>query len=220
MWYQLAIITYRGTSWLYCTQLKRHALISVVRLCKAGCKVHFKHNFRLILNEEKLVMYGIRCPSTEHWMVLLKHQNLQRIKAKSNNLTNSKFSINNFFRTSLQQQLIEYLHQCFFSPTKPTLLKAIKNNNLLGVPGLTEQAGNKYLLLLTATIKGHVHHTRTNLCSTRKLKEIEDKQHKQDITPQQRTNSRNRNVLLCCSSRKMMGTIYPAWSYKGNCYIS
>ena len=40
-----------------------------------------------------------------------------------------------------------------FSPTESTLIKAIKNDQLLGVPGLTIDAVNKHLPTSTATIK-------------------------------------------------------------------
>ena len=40
-------------------QLKQHALISVVKLCKAGCEVCFKHNCCLILHKGDLIMYGV-----------------------------------------------------------------------------------------------------------------------------------------------------------------
>ena len=161
-------------------QLKRNALISVVKLCNAGCEVHFKHNCCLVLYRGNLIMYGVCCPQLERWLILLKTQHLWHLK-NDKKTRRTTFSINNAFHTSSQQQLIEYLHQCFLSPTKTTLLKAIKNDNLLGVPGLTKRAVNKYLPVSTATIKGHGHHTRKNLCSTRTVMNTDNVNHKQDM---------------------------------------
>ena len=42
--------------------LKNHALISVVKLCDAGCEVVFKHNCCLVIYNKKIIMYGVRCP--------------------------------------------------------------------------------------------------------------------------------------------------------------
>ena len=67
--------------------------------------------------------------------------------------------------------MIDYLHQCFFSPTKTTLLKSIKNDNLLGVPGLTEEAITKFLQPSIATLKGRMHRTRKTLRLTRASKQ-------------------------------------------------
>ena len=67
---------------------------------------------------------------------------------------------NSIHHMANQRNLIEYLHQCFFSPPERTLVKAVKNDQLLGVPGFTIKAINKWLPTSTATIKGRMHHTR------------------------------------------------------------
>ena len=67
-----------------------------------------------------------------------------------------------------QVETIKYLNQCFFSPTKTTFLKAIANNQLIGVPGLTKEVVMKYLPPSSATIKGHMHCILKNVRSTRK----------------------------------------------------
>ena len=112
--------------------------------------------------------------TARHAQVGIKHQD--------------QHQINNIYHLSSQQKLIEYLHQCFFSPTKSTLLKAIQHDNLLGIPGLTEHAVKKYLPESTATIKGHLHQTRKNLRSTRshaKLIAEQENNINDDLKPQE-----------------------------------
>lgn len=53
--------------------------------------------------------------------------------------------------------MIQYLHQCIFSPTIDTLCKAINNNHTLSFPGLTTGDIKKSLPPSTATTKGHMH---------------------------------------------------------------
>ena len=42
-------------------------------------------------------------------------------------------------------QLAEYLHRAYFSPTKTKFTKAIRRNNFLTWPGLTQELVNKHL---------------------------------------------------------------------------
>ena len=46
-------------------------------------------------------------------------------------------------------------------------MKAINNNQLLGVPGLTKEAVTKHIPPSSATIKGHMHRVPKNVQSTR-----------------------------------------------------
>jgi hypothetical protein len=55
-----------------------------------------------------------------------------------------------------------------FSPTKSTLLQAVKNGHLITWPGLTEQAINKHLKMTPATAMGHLNQRRQNIQSTSK----------------------------------------------------
>ena len=64
------------------------------------------------------------------------------------------------------KNLIQYTHATLFSPTKSTLLVAIRNNHLMGWPGLTIANANKYLQETLATAKGHLDQHRMNLRST------------------------------------------------------
>ena len=44
--------------------LKNYVLISVVKLCDAGCQVLFKYDCCLVIYKGKIIMYGVRCPRT------------------------------------------------------------------------------------------------------------------------------------------------------------
>jgi hypothetical protein len=64
-----------------------------------------------------------------------------------------------------------------FSPTKSALLQAVKNGHLITWPGLTEQAINKHLKMMSATAMGHMNQHRQNIWSTSKASitsDIED----------------------------------------------
>ena len=56
-----------------------------------------------------------------------------------------------------------------FSPVAHTFLKAIKNNQFLGWPGLNEKLIKKHLPLMPATVKGHLHQEKQGLQSTKQL---------------------------------------------------
>ena len=143
-------------------KLAQQSLLSVVKLCNAGCSVIFEHDCCIVMYNGKIVLYGTKCPKTGLWLVPLR----MKEKCEGPTCTITTQQINNIHHTSNQSELIQYIHQCFFSPTKSTLIKAIKNDQLLGVPGLTVDAVNKHLPTSTATIKGHMHRERKNLRST------------------------------------------------------
>jgi hypothetical protein len=60
------------------------------------------------------------------------------------------------------------LHKALFSPTKFSLLQAIKDGHLITWPGLTEEAINKHLKLMPTTAMGHMNQRRQNIRSTSK----------------------------------------------------
>ena len=66
----------------------------------------------------------------------------------------------NIVEPKSKSALIQYLHQCAFSPVKTTWIKEIKNNQFLPWPGLTPQAVEKYLPASLATDLGHLNNTR------------------------------------------------------------
>ena len=138
--------------------LANQSLIPVVKLYNAGCIVIFHKLCCTILYNNKIILYGIKCPTTKLWLVPLKQSNGTKPTSKT-----QQHHINSIYQTNSQTELIKYLHQCFISPPKLTLIKAMKNDQLLCVPGLTKEAANKYLPTSTATIKGHMHREQKKL---------------------------------------------------------
>ena len=202
--------------------LKTHALVSVVKLCDAGCQVIFKHNCCLVVYKNKVIMYGVRCPRTRLWMVPLT---IPTTKSKTKNIFTTHHA-NNIHHMANQRNLIEYLHQCFFSPPASTLIKAIKNDQLMGVPGFTLKAVRKWLPTSTATIKGHLHRNRKNLRSTTKNEEIETKEYEKDMNPIEEKGAPCELFCYASLAEEFDNTIYsdatgkfPVPSYHGNRYI-
>ena len=138
-------------------------IILVVKLCNAGCEVHFKQHYYLVFHNNCLIVFLVQYLHTDFWMVTLTTPTQTPEQNSLRHRDNIPFIM---YTKNLPRKKIEYLHQCLFSSTQETLPKAIQNNNLLGFPGLYEKAVLKYLPDSTATIKGHLNHTRKNVGST------------------------------------------------------
>jgi hypothetical protein len=67
--------------------------------------------------------------------------------------------------------LIHYLHACCFSPTKATLLKAVRNGHFVTWPGFTAANINRHLTRSVETDMGHLDQQRQNIQSTRRFPE-------------------------------------------------
>jgi hypothetical protein len=124
-----------------------------------------------------------------------------------------------------QTETIKYLHQCFFSPTKATLLQAIANNQLIGVPGLIKEAVLKHLPPSSATIKGHMHRIPKNVRSTRKNETLNIHEDT-DMAPNENIDAQCEIYCFAVLADTNEKTIYtdltgkfPIRSYKGNQYI-
>ena len=167
--------------------LANHSLISVVQLCDAGYTMKFVDNKCLVNYKNKTILEGKKCPTTNLWFVPLKLTTvLKEFKIKSEATTQH---INTIYDIKTQTEITTYLHQCLFSPPKSTLLKAIKNNQLLGIPQLTERTVQKYPPTSTATIKGHLHRTRQNIRSTKNKPAAIPADTTQDMSPTQEINA-------------------------------
>ena len=69
---------------------------------------------------------------------------------------------------SSKEEVIKFLHQCLFCPTKSTLLKAIRNNQLATWAGLTAEAVEYYLPeSWPANDKGHMKRQQKGIRSTK-----------------------------------------------------
>jgi hypothetical protein len=66
------------------------------------------------------------------------------------------------------------MHQAFFNPPTHTLIKAINNGQLEGIPFMKADLVRKYLAPSPATSKGRMKRPRTGIRSTRKKDKKDD----------------------------------------------
>lgn len=74
----------------------------------------------------------------------------------------------NVYTIPFRQNQVKYMHQTFFSPTIATLLKAINNGQMEGIPFMKPAMIRKHLPPSPATSKGHMKRPRAGIRSTRK----------------------------------------------------
>jgi hypothetical protein len=143
--------------------LAHSSLISIKQLCNSGCHVIFTKNNCKVYRKAELMLEGKRHPSTGLWIVPMSSTKLPpQIPPKF-----ESHSAHNAYQTSSKAKLIQFLHQCAFSPPPSTWIKAINNNQFASWPGLTADAVRKYLPNLTATAKDHMKKTPAGVRSTR-----------------------------------------------------
>ena len=75
--------------------------------------------------------------------------------------------VNKILEQNPKPELAHYLHAVLFSPTTPSLLKAIKQSFLKTWLGLTEKLIKKHLDKSRNTTMGHLHMRRQGLKSTK-----------------------------------------------------
>ena len=169
-------------------------------------------------------MYGVRCPRSRLWLVLLSLPQ-QNVKSTSHKIF-QKHHANNIHHMANQKNLIKYLNQFFFSPPASTLIKAVKNDQLLGVPGFTMKSINKWLPISTATIKGHLHRTQKNLRSTRQQQKKDKEEYIKDMEPEENKTADCEIFCYAALAEEFNNTIYsdatgkfPVPLYHGNRYV-
>ena len=89
-----------------------------------------------------------------------------KVEQKTNENSSVPLIVYSAYQTSIKSELAKYHHQSLWLLPVTTLIKAIKNNQLSSLPGLTQKLMAS-LPPSTATIKGHMHRTRQGLISTR-----------------------------------------------------
>ena len=150
--------------------LASHSLLSVVKLCNAGCAVEFTKIACTVRYGGRVVLIGKKCAKTGLWMVPVSDQ----AKAPSeephgtptevlNHLSHAARTnemMMDIYPTSSPADLAQYLHQILCSPPKSTLLKAIRNIQFRSIPGLAYELINDHLPPSAATEKGHMIRTR------------------------------------------------------------
>ena len=144
----------------------------------------------------------------------------------------------NLYTLPFKQQQLKYMHQSLFSPPIPTLLKAINNGQLEGIPFMKSHLVRKYLAPSPATSKGRMKRPRTCIRSTRKNadKAIDQQEAEQqpptplttnvNIIPIEEENDEECHVFCYAAlADKQAGTMYtdatgalPAVTLDGNQY--
>jgi hypothetical protein len=108
-----------------------------------------------------------------------------------------------------------------FSPTKSSLLKAVKNGHLISWPGLTGHAINKHLKMMPATAMGHMNQWRRNIRSTSKdsiTSDIED----ETVAPAGLGSKTNLVYAVIIDQGQLYTDLtgrFPVRSRKGNWYV-
>ncbi|NCG02080.1 MAG: hypothetical protein GWP22_01255, partial [Actinomycetales bacterium] len=157
--------------------LKNASLVSTRIFCNAGCRVIFDEWECRVYYRGQLVLTGKRDTKTDLWTLPIRSHTPPRFVTDRYDLQmladSDRDDIHEFHQTANAYTMetararVTYLHQCLFSPPKPTLLTAIRNKQLESWPGLTVPAVQRYLLDSPATSKGHMKRQRQGTRSTR-----------------------------------------------------
>jgi hypothetical protein len=142
---------------------------------------------------------------------------LWRINLKQTNNHIPEPIANNVYELRNTGDLVHYLHNALFSPTKYVMLQAVKDGHLITWPGLTEDDINKHLKLTPATAMGHMNQRRQNIRSTSKAP-IE-----KQPTPDTDVGTKTHLVYAVVVDQGQLYTDltgkFPVRSSKGNSYV-
>ena len=204
------------------------SLLSVGQLCDDGCTVTFSAHDVKAFKNGKEVIHGSRNYQDRLWDVKFdKYGNY--IKASTyakvpTSQTCPSHCINVIIPKNLPlSNLIQFYQGCLFSPTKRTLLDAIRSNNFITWPGLTLKNVQKYFKETVASAKGHLDQERKNLQSTKPLAE---QNCNEDTKPTMESGQKTYNVLCNLQAFEARNTGYsdltgrfPFASTRGNEYV-
>ena len=130
------------------------SLLSIRKLCDAGCHAHFDKDNVTITYRGNVLLKGNTCPHTRLWQVPLQTKPFYH---QANKIT----------PTSTAENMVKFSHAALFSPAETTLKTALENKLIKNFPGLTLSTLKKYPPNSTATPKGHLDQTRANQQSTK-----------------------------------------------------
>ena len=166
--------------------LSHASLISTRKFCDAGCKVSFDEDECRIFYKNRLVLTGDRDPHSQLWRLPINPPTMpttycniaalnlplqgkrRHNRAAARPITNCALNV---YTIPHKQNQVKYMHQSFFNASIPTLLKAINNNQLEGIPLMKSDLIHKYLAKSPATSKGRMKRPRVGIRSTRKQKQ-------------------------------------------------
>ena len=145
--------------------LHNTSLMSLGQLADDGCVILLNKHYLNVFKNFELILHGVRNNTDGLWDIPFPNIN-PSLTTKSNDKIQCHTMNVITPKNQPTKHLIQYLHATLGSPSKSTLLHAIRNNHLIGWPGLTVKNVNKYLTETPATAKGHLDQHRKNLQST------------------------------------------------------
>jgi hypothetical protein len=188
--------------------MAHHCLLSVGQLCDEGYIVTFRQDtFTICNSESSKLLSGPRDDTIGLWRINLKHTN----KHKPDPVADNVLELHN------TGALIHYLHKALLSPTKASVLQAVKDGHLMTCPDLMEDAINKHLRLTPATAMGHMSQRRQNIRSNSKAST--EKQQSPDTDLGTKTHLVYAVVLDQGQLYTDLTGKFPVLSSKGNSYV-
>eukprot|EP00804_Cyclotella_cryptica_P028195 CCRYP_011052-RA/>CCRYP_011052-RA protein AED:0.30 eAED:0.33 QI:0/0/0/1/0.5/0.33/3/0/617 len=182
-----------------------------------GCHVIFTKNDCKVYRKAELMLVGKRHPATGLWVVSTNDSSIPTKPPRAF----ATHAAHNAYQTSSKAKLIQFLHQCAFSPPPSTWIKAINNNQFSSWPGLTADALRRYLPDSTATAKGHMKKTPAVVIPTQ-----DHPSHNADCFPPQESNNINHVFCWAALADQINGTTYtdlkgrfPTMSLENNQYV-
>jgi hypothetical protein len=141
------------------------ALLSIPKLCDAGCTAHFSETDAVIMKQDGTVaLIGSRGPITKLWEVPLNPHHDEPPKQHSPIQTAPQPTVSDFansaYKQKTKQDLLAFLHGAAGSPTIATWCTAIDKGIYSTWPGLTSTLVRKYLPKALATVMDHLHMQR------------------------------------------------------------
>ena len=138
-------------------QLHKHSIMSLGKLCDAGCTCTLNTNNAVITYQGTTVMEGIRKENGLWYLVTNKST---RTNTATNQLCyqtrNDVNSLTNVYQAKRIKEAMQFLHAALWSPAKATLLQAIKAEFVASWPLLTFKNESKHLEETMAMHKGHL----------------------------------------------------------------
>eukprot|EP00804_Cyclotella_cryptica_P027480 CCRYP_007451-RA/>CCRYP_007451-RA protein AED:0.41 eAED:0.39 QI:0/-1/0/1/-1/1/1/0/327 len=195
-------------------------LISVTKLCAAGCTVQFSDHECIVTFNSIEVLRGKKNNKNGLWYVPLLPDTSPGFSIPPRQAHNFAGGVH---QSTTMEETVKFLHQCLFSPTVNTLCKAIDNGQLVGFPHLTSKMVRKYLPESTATAKGHLNRTRKGLRSTTKGISMSMQEQDIDFNPTQEDVDEVQLFIGATIGEQNPGTVYtdqtgnfPVRSFHGN----
>ena len=143
--------------------LASHSLMSVVKLCNAGCEVTFTKIDCQVKQLVRIIIRGSKCKRTCLWMININNtakitpdiSNPHQVQTANTLIQpTTEHIINNVIPTSSKPILEMYHHQTLGYPPVPTIVKACCNNQLNTFLGIESTLILLHLLPSIDTAKG------------------------------------------------------------------